>query len=371
MKQHPWPHLQRVAQALAAIGLAALLASCGGGSSSNPPANFSVTNLVSDGAVPARHTDPNLVNGWGVAFNPNGFVWVADNGTSTSTLYDGNGVPQSLVVGLPAGVAGDAAPTGIVFNPTNDFTLSQNGLSGKAAFIFVGEAGTVSAWSPAVDFTHTVTVVDTGNGGAVYKGLALASFNGANLLYAADFRHRRIDVYNATFARVNLPGAFVDPALPADYTPFNVAAHGDRIYVAYAQFTAPNTDENAGPGLGIVSLFDTGGNFIKRLVTGGHLDAPWGMAFAPTDFAGFPSALLIGNFGDGTINAYSPDTGAFLGTLAGADNRPLVIDGLWGIAFGNDLSNQPHSTLFFAAGPEDEAHGLYGRIDALPGASMP
>ena len=361
--KNQWRHCQKMAGVLLMIGV---LGSCGGSSHVNRSVRYAATSLVSDGALAASHVDANLKNGWGIAFNPSGFVWVADNKTSVSTLYDGNGVPQSLVVAIPAGAGGDAAPTGIVFNTSNDFFVSQGGLSGKSAFIFVGEAGTLSAWSPTVNRTNAVTVVDTGAGGAVYKGLALASHAGASYLYAADFRQRRIDVYDGAFNRVNLPGAFIDPALPADYTPFNVAARGDRIYVTYAQFSAPNTDENVGAGLGIVSLFDSGGNFIGRLVTGGKLNAPWGMAFAPADFPGFPSALLVGNFGDGMINAYDPDTGAFLGTLTGSGTAPLIMDGLWGIAFGNGLNNQPLTTLFFAAGPNDEANGVYGRIDALP-----
>lgn len=355
----------RIGAALLALGMALWLAACGGSSHPDePPALYTASALVSDGTPAASHTDLNLRNPWGIAFNPNGFVWVADNGTSNATLYDGNGVPQTLVVSIPPGAAGDAAPTGIVFNPGSGFVVSQNGLSGKCAFLFAGEAGTLSGWAPAVDATHAITVVDTGSSGAVYKGLALATFGGADYLYAADFRHRRIDVYNASFQRVTLPGQFSDPNLPANYTPFNVAVHEGRIYVSYAQFTPGQTDENAGAGLGIVNLFDTGGNLIRRLITGGALNAPWGMVFAPGNFAGFPFAMLIGNFGDGRINAYDGETGALLGTLMSERDTPLAIDGLWGLAFGNGLNNQPQNTLFFAAGPDDEAHGVYGRIDA-------
>ncbi|HAT29846.1 MAG TPA: TIGR03118 family protein [Janthinobacterium sp.] len=367
MKNH-LQQLQRVATACIMLSLAGILVSCGGNSHFHPPPviAYTVSKLVSNGPVAANHTDPNLQNGWGVAFNPTGFVWVADNGTSTSTLYDGNGVPQSLVVRIPPGASGAAAPTGIVFNPTSDFIVSQGGVSGKAAFIFVGEGGTVSGWSPAVNATNAVTAVDTGVGGAVYKGVALSSYLGSNYLYAANFRQRRVDVYNGSFLSAILPGSFTDPGLPADYTPFNVAASGNRIYVAYAQFTAPNTDENKGAGLGIVNVFDSGGVFIKRLITGGKLNAPWGMAFAPHAFPGFPDALLVGNFGDGWINAYDPDSGIWLGALKDPSDHPLAIDGLWGLAFGNDVNTQPKTTLFFAAGPNDEANGLYGRIDGAP-----
>ncbi|MET3134093.1 uncharacterized protein (TIGR03118 family) [Oxalobacteraceae bacterium GrIS 1.11] len=345
------------------LGVAALLGACGGSSHHTPRTTFTVSKLVSDGTITASNTDSHLQNAWGIAFNPNGFVWVANNGTSTSTLYDGNGVPQTLIVNIPPGSAGPAAPTGIVFNAGTDFTVTQGGVTGKSAFIFVGEAGTVSGWSPTVNPTNAVTAVDASATGAIYKGAALATYAGNHYLYVADFHNRAISVYDASFNLAALPGNFTDPGLPADYTPFNVAALGANIYVSYAQFTPPNDDENQGAGLGIVSVFDTGGNFIKRLITGGKLNAPWGMALAPSDFPGFPSALLIGNFGDGAINAYQPDTGEWLGALSDLDGKPLAIDGLWGIGFGNGLNQQPLTTLFFAAGPNDEAHGLYGRID--------
>jgi uncharacterized protein (TIGR03118 family) len=354
----PLGHFQRMSTALITTCLLGMLISCGGGSSS-PPTMFAATSLVSDGVlIPASQSDINLKNPWGIAFNPNAFVWVANNQSSTLTLYDGDGVPQPLTVTIPSGAA---APTGIVFNPTSGFPISQNNVTGTAAFIFVGETGTVSAWSPTVNRTNAV-IAATGPNGAVYKGLALA----ANRLYAADFRNRHIDMYDAGFNLVAAPGAFVDPLLPADYAPFNVAANNGQIYVSYAQFTPPNTDENPGAGLGIVSVYDTAGTFIKRLITGGKLNAPWGMAFAPSSFPGFPSALLVGNFGDGKINAYDPDTGRWRGALMSDQNTALSIDGLWGIAFGNGLPNQPTSTLFFAAGPNNEANGVYGRIDAMP-----
>ncbi|WP_317204935.1 TIGR03118 family protein [Janthinobacterium sp.] len=355
---------------LCILALAGLIGACGGSSHHDDGIHadtvYAVAALVSDGAAPAAHTDVNLQNAWGIAFNPNGVVWVNNNKTNTSTLYDGNGVPQSLVVSIPAGASGDAAPTGIAFNASSDFVVSQGGQSGKSVFLFVGEGGTISGWAPGVNATNAVTAVDTGVGGANYKGMALASYAGANYLYAADIRHRRIDVYDASFGAASLPGGFTDPGLPADYAPFNIVANGARLYIAYAQFTPPNEDENKGAGLGIVSVFDTGGNFIKRLVTGGRLNAPWGMAFAPADFPGFPSAMLVGNFGDGWINAYSPDTGAWLGALKSDADMPIAIDGLWGIGFGNGLNSQPLTTLFFAAGPNDEAHGVYGRLDGMP-----
>ena len=358
---------------LSGIVLGAAVASCGGGNDhpmTTPPvvmppvvaSAFATTALVTDQASGAAHTDTHLVNAWGLAFNPTAFVWVANNGTSTSTLYDGNGVPQTLVVAIPAGTAGDAAPTGIVYNGTQDFKVTQNGVTGASPFIFVGEAGTVSGWSPSVNRTNAVIAVDT-NGTAVYKGLAIGTFAGANYLYAADFRNNRIDVYNATFQKATLPGGFVDPNLPAGYGPFGIQAIGDRVYVAYAQRETSGNDEVKGAGLGVVDVYDMGGTFLHRLAAGGALNAPWGLAMAPANFGDFSNAILVGNFGDGKINAYNPSTGAFIGTLSKSDHTPIVIDGLWGIAFGNGVNNQPANTLFYTAGPSDEAHGIYGRID--------
>jgi uncharacterized protein (TIGR03118 family) len=357
---------------LAGAVLAAGVAACGGGDHHDrfdqmrpPPAvtKFMTTNLVSDGALPAAHTDANLVNAWGMVFNPTGFAWVADNGTSMSTLYDGNGVPQTLVVSIPAGSGGDASPTGIVFNGSQDFKVTQNGVTGASAFIFAGEHGTISGWSPTVNRTAAVTAFDGGANGPVYKGLALSSYLGANYLYAADFRNNAIDVYDATFTKVALPASFRDPGLPVGYAPFGIQAIGDRIYVAFARQAATGPDEVAGAGLGLVDVFTTGGAFIKQLAMGGVLNAPWGMAMAPANFGSFSGDLLVGNFGDGKINAFNPFTGKMEGTLSKADGTPIVIEGLWGIAFGNGVNAQPTNTLFFAAGPADESHGLYGRID--------
>jgi uncharacterized protein (TIGR03118 family) len=288
---------------------------------------------------------------------------VANNGTSTSTLYDGNGVPQSLIVAIPAGTGGSASPTGIVYNGSTDFKVTQNGVTGASPFIFVGEAGTVSGWSPSVNRTNAVTVVDTGANGALYKGLAIASSAGASYIYAADFRNNRVDVYNAAWQKVTLPGGgFTDPNLPSGYAPFGIQAVGDRIYVAYARRAASGNDEVKGAGLGVVDVFDTSGAFVRRLASGGALNAPWGMAMAPANYGQFSNMLLVANFGDGKINAFDPASGAMAGTLSKADRTPIVIDGLWGIAFGPGVNSQPTNTLFYTAGPGDEAHGTYGRI---------
>jgi uncharacterized protein (TIGR03118 family) len=356
-------------------GLAAALVSCGGGGdmSMTPMTPAAVTptiasafatrSLVADNGSGAEHADARLVNAWGIAFNPTGFVWVANNGSASSTLYDGNGVPQTLVAAIPPGNAGTSSPTGIVFNSGTSFQVIQNGVSGGSAFIFASENGTLSGWSPAVNRTNAIVAVDTGAGGAAYKGLAIASFSGASYLYAADFRNGRIDVYDSNWNSVTLPGGFTDPSLPPGYAPFGIQAIGGRIYVAYAQRATGSTEEIKGAGRGIVDVFDAGGTLVRRLVTGGSLNAPWGLAMAPANFGGASNMLLVANFGDGKINAYNADTGAFAGTLARSGGAPIVIDGLWGIAFGNGVNNQPTNTLFYTAGPGDEAHGVYGRID--------
>jgi uncharacterized protein (TIGR03118 family) len=352
------------------------LVSCGGGGgdagsmTAGPTASgFVATHLVSNvntatNPYSGSNADPRLVNAWGIAFNPQGFVWVANNGTSTSTLYDGAGVAQSLVVSIPPGPAGSAKPTGIVFNGSSSFAVSQGGVSGASVFIFAGESGTISGWAPNVNMTNAILAVDGSAQGKIYKGLAISSAGGAPRLYAADFHNGVVDVFDGNFAPVVSGGAFVDPALPAGYAPFGIQAIGSQIFVAYAKQDAQAEDEAAGSGLGALDVFDTAGNLVQRLIPpGGKLNAPWAIVKAPANFGPFGNDLLVGNFGDGTINAFNPATGAFVGTLSDGGGTPLVIDGLWGLAFGNGISAQPTNTLFYAAGPADETNGVYGRID--------
>lgn len=361
---------------LATAGLAAIaLASCGGGYSGSMStatgggSGFVATHLVSNvntasNPYSSSNVDPHLVNAWGIAFNPQGFVWVANNGTSTSTLYDGNGIAQTLVVAIPPGSAGSAAPTGIVFNGSTDFQVTQAGISGPSAFLFVGEAGTVSGWSPAVNATNAIKVVDGAAQGKVYKGLAIASVAGSSRLYAADFHNGVVDVFDASFAPVVNAGAFHDPALPAGYAPFGIQAIGNQIYVAFAKQDATAHDPVIGAGLGALDVFDTAGTLVKQLIpVGGALNAPWGIAQAPASFGPFGNALLVGNFGDGTINAFAAATGASLGMLSAPGGAAIAIDGLWGLAFGNGINAQPTTTLFYAAGPAGGTNGVYGRID--------
>jgi uncharacterized protein (TIGR03118 family) len=328
---------------------------------------------VADSAgIGALTSNGNLVNPWGIAFAPGKPAWVANNGSQTATLYDGNGKAQPnsnpLVLHLPTATF---SPTGIVANVSSvDFTVSTGGRSGVARFIFAGEGGMIAGWSNTVDPNPVVAYTDTG--GAVYKGLALANNGTANILYATDFRHNKIDTFDASFTRqtpTTFP--FVDPTLPAGYAPFGIQAISTssnniaQLYVTYAKQQGPDNQVNAtGAGLGLVDVFDVNGNFVKHLVpAGGALNAPWGVALAPPDFGTLSNALLVGNFGDGKINGYDPASGQFIGTVQDLAGTAFTEPGLWGIAFGNDAANQPHNTLFFAAGINNQADGEYGRID--------
>ena len=374
-----------------AFATAALLAACGGGGggTSAPPSNsgggencmngpygttctptgttfggaggdnYVANTLMSDNtATQALHHDTHLVNAWGLAFNPQGFSWIANAGTGTSTLYDGTGVAQSLVVTLNQG-----SPAGIVFNGTTDFSITESGVSGAAPFIFATLQGQISAWAPTVDGTHAFTIVDNSTSGAVYTGLAIDTGSGGHMIYAANFTKGKVDVFGGTFSPVTTAGGFTDPTLPAGYAPFGIQQIGGKVYVAYAQ-PDPVTHEKVGAGLGLVDVFDLQGNLTQHLVgTGGALNAPWGLAMAPANFGKFSNMLLVGNFGDGKINVFDPTTGAMVGTVSNNDGSAIVVPGLWALQFGNGLNSQPTNTLFYTAGPGNEQHGLYGRID--------
>ena len=323
-------------------------------------------NLVSDGFVHAEHADPKLVNAWGVAFNPFGPIWVADNGSGVATLYDGLGVAVPLVVSIPSpgNAAGGGTPTGIVFNASAGFEVST-GNPGR--FIFATEDGLIAAWAPTVNMTHAIKVIDN-SASAVYKGLALSAGGTGSLLYAADFHNARIDVFDQSFKPVNLPaGAFTDSTIPVGFAPFGLQAINGDIYVSYAKQDAAKHDDVPGKGFGFVNVFDPNGHLIRRVVSGGALNAPWGMTLAPAGFGKFSNRLLVGNFGDGRLNAYDLATGRFVGQLKAPNGQPITIDGLWGITFGNGFVNAPVNTLFFAAGPGAEKHGLFGRLDVVPG----
>ena len=326
------------------------------------PNGYALAPLVSDVPAAAPTLDPDLANPWGVAFNPNGFVWVADNHSGKSTLYDGNGVKQALVVTIPSADGTSlGSPTGITYNGTGDFKIATTpgGTPVVAPFIFVSEDGVVSAWAPGLT---TAQVVAT-NPAASYKGVAIAGDGVANRLYAADFAGGKIDVYSNAFAPTSVTGNFADASIPAGYGPFNIMAFQGNLYVAYAKI-GDDGDEVAGNGLGFVRVFDAQGVLLERLISHGPLNAPWGMALAPAGFGRFSNRLLVGNFGDGMINAFDVANGHFVGRVRTGKGKPDGIDGLWGIAFGNGVRDQPTDTLFFAAGIDDEAHGLYGRIEA-------
>ena len=354
-----WPMMALVT----AIGLAAAPTV-----RADPEGHYQRHDLVSDQAGVADHQDAHLMNAWGIAFNPFGFVWVADNATGVSTLYDGAGVPQSLVVTIPpAAGASSGNPTGIVFNASSGFLVAPPAASSSAKFIFATEDGVIAGWAPPVDGTHAILVKDNSSSGAQYKGLALSAGGNGSLLYATDFHNGKIDVWDAGFNAVTLPaGAFVDPDIPKGFAPFGIQAINGNLYVTYAKQDADRHDDVAGKGLGYVDVYDPNGKLIDRVASKGPLNAPWGLALAPAGFGEFSGSLLVGNFGDGRINAFDVATGKSLGSLKDGNGRPIEIEGLWGLAFGNGFNGQFVNTLFFTSGPGDEEHGLYGRIDPLP-----
>ncbi len=323
------------------------------------------TNLVSDVPGMAQLTDPDLVNPWGMAAGPTTPAWVADNGTGKATIYRGfvKGSPiqkQGLVVNIPGG-----APTGQVFNPTSGFVVHSGDSSGPALFIFDSEAGLVTGWNPGVPPPPPSTQAQVGASApdAIYKGLAIASTADGTFLYAANFHQARIDVFDSSFTLVHLSGSFHDPAVPQGFAPFNVQELGGLLYVTYAKQDAAAHDDVAGPALGFVDVYSTSGQLLRHLIEHGQLNAPWGLTLAPAGFGRFSGALLVGNFGNGRINAYDPTTGEFLGRLRHEDGSVIQIDGLWALRFGNGVTGNP-TTLLFTAGIDDEAHGLFGAIEA-------
>ena len=326
---------------------------------------FEATNLVSDIQGIAERVDSNLVNPWGIVASPSNTIWIADNGTGVSTLYSPSGAKfppgNPLVVTIPASALSTEAgnPTGIVFNSTGGFVITENNLSGPSFFIFVNEDGAISGWNPQVALDHAVRVLDHGRREAIYKGAALGMTNGGARLYATNFHDGTVEVYDPNFARIHGANKFVDPTLPSGFAPFGIANIDGSIYVTYAKQDADAEDDVPGPGHGFVNVFDTQGNFIKRLISRTELNSPWGLALAPNNFGAFGGALLVGNFGNGRINAFDLNTGAFLGRLSQRDGQPLGFDGLWGLFFID-------KRLYFTAGIADEAHGLFGVIKANP-----
>ena len=321
-------------------------------------AGYVATNLVSDIEGSARRTDENLVNPWGIAVGSSGTIWVANNGTGTSTLYDFRGVPQSLIVNIPASATNSegANPTGIVFNDGPAFIVSNGTSSGPAVFIFVNEDGVISGWSPTVDLTNAIIAIDDGKEGAVYKGAALGESSDGRRLFVTNFSGATVEIYDDAFGEVEDDDAFVDPDVPATFSPFGIENINGLIYVTYARRDREGEEDVPGHGHGYVSVFDADGNFIKRLVTRGDLNSPWGLTLAPNNFGNLSGALLVGNFGDGVIHGYDINTGAEIGTMNKPDGTPLELDELWALhALGG-------TSVYFTAGIVEEEHGLFGVI---------
>ncbi|HWY16061.1 MAG TPA: TIGR03118 family protein [Rhizomicrobium sp.] len=327
-----------------AFGLVLLASTAWAGNIPAAPV-FKITKLVSDQAGKAKNADTNLVNAWGLSQAPGGPLWVSDNGTGLSTVYNqGTGVNTGLVVTIPSGV-----PTGTVYN-ISGFKISENGKSGAAQFIFDSEAGIISGWNFSVDSSNAIIAYDGSAQGSVYKGLAIDT--SSELLFAADFHNNQVQIFDSNW---NLVGAFTDKSLPKRYAPFDVAVINGSVYVTFAKQDSAKHDEIDGPGLGYVDVFDEKGNLVKQLTGQGPLNAPWGMAIAPSTFGSFAGDLLVGNFGDGWVNAFDPTTGTYAGPLS-TSKGPIAIDGLWG------LDAVPGGDITFSAGPRKENHGLVGLI---------
>lgn len=339
----------------------------------NPSTAYIATDLVANLPGIAPFTDPTLVNAWGIALNPNGPFWISSNGADLSEVYrPTTPLSTAFTVNIPGG-----APTGQAFNSDSAAFHLANGKA--AAFIFTSEAGLVTAWNPADGTTNgaanTAETTFTSPDGAIYKGIAEASDGTNSFLYLADFHNGKIDVLDSNFGQVELGtngfGDFTDSKLPNGYAPFNVAAIDGKLYVSYAKQDADAEDDVAGHGHGFVDVFDLKGNFEQRLISRGDLNSPWAMVKAPNDFGDFGGDLLVGNFGDGRIHAYDINTGRELGTLSERPGKPIVIDGLWGLSFGNAKTPGGPNTLFYAAGPDGETNGLFGKITANAAGTNP
>ena len=354
MRSHTARLVAVVATAILAVGLASVVAAAAGN-------GYTVTNLVSDQPGKAQSVDSSLVNAWGLAALKSSPWWIADNGTDRSTLDTGAGTKIPLTVSVRN------APTGVVANAGDDFVVSRGSASGPARFIFATESGKIRGWNPTVQAEESIVAVDRSGAGAIYKGLAIASTASGARLYATDFHNGRVDVFDSHYGRLELPGAFTDADIPTGFAPFGIQNISGTIFVTYAKQDADRVDDVHGDGLGFVDMYDTSGKLLGRVATRATLNAPWGLAWAPSGFGPFAGDLLVGNFGNGRVNAFRPHdaTFSFAGQLAGADGKPLSIDGLWALQFGHgEPNNGPATTLFFTAGPDDEAHGLFGTVTA-------
>jgi uncharacterized protein (TIGR03118 family) len=338
--------------------------------------HYTQTNLTSDISSLAPVNDPNLQNAWGLVHGPTTPWWISDNNSGVSTLYNGAG----QIISLPTPTGGvvvpnapsqqpPGSPTGIMFNGSStDFLLAPNA---PAVFIWVTEDGTISGWNPSVDIANAKIEVDnsqfpTKTDGAVYKGGTIVEMDGNKFILAANFRSGRIDIFDTNFKPVHLHNrAFDDDRIPQDFAPFNVQGIGSNIYVTYAKQDAAKHDDVAGDGLGFVAVFSNEGRLLQILQHGQWLNAPWGVVLTPADFGEFSHTLLVGNFGNGTIAAFNPLTGRFIGNVLNPDDSTLQIDGLWALAFGNGGNSGPGNTLFFTAGPNAEKDGLFGTLTPI------
>jgi uncharacterized protein (TIGR03118 family) len=352
-----------VPAALAATLTAALLAA-GAAPAARPGNHFTVTPLASDVPGLAPTTDPNLQNTWGLARSATSPWWIANNATASASVYTGAGTRVDIGGLAAQGVPGD--PTGAVFSGiAGQFEVGTTAAPTTLAtsnFVFDSEDGTISAWR--MGSTAALVTVDMSSSGAVFKGLAISNGPSGPRLYATDFANGQVDMFDGGWNLLHVPGAFVDPGLPEHFAPFGIQTIGDRVFVTYGKQQAGSEDEAHGRGLGIVDAYDLDGNFLGRVAQHGQLNAPWGLAMAPGSFGRFGGDLLVGNFGDGQINAYEEmSNGRFehRGTLH-VDHHKLSIDGLWALEFGNAGSNGDPRTLFFTAGLNDEADGLFGTI---------
>jgi len=322
--------------------------------------SYTQSNLISDGSVKAQQTDTQLINPWGLAIGQQTPFWINTAGTGLSEVYDA-GANKQFVVTIPAaaGSGKTGSPTGIVFNSsTTDFALSQ----GSAAFfIFDALDGTISAWNPSV--ANAVVVANNSASGAVYTGLAIANNGAGNFLLAANFSKSKIDVFDSKFTPATLSGNFTDPSVPSGFAPFNVHVIGNQVFVTYAQQNPAGGPPTTGAAAGYVSVFDDNGKFVAHAISGGNLNAPWGVALAPASFGAFGGDLLVGNFGDGTINAFDPTTFALKGQLQDSTGKPIQNGNLWEILFGSNGAGDPN-TLYFSAGVNNEKGGLFGAISA-------
>jgi uncharacterized protein (TIGR03118 family) len=354
-----------------------------------PSTTFVQTDLVSDQSGVAKFQDTNLVNPWGISFSPTGTFWLSDNNSGLSTLYNSKGSPQSLVVSIPSPgspLGATGTPDGTVYNSTTGFAVSNGTISKPATFLFATEDGTIVGWNSSVNpsgsdkskaGTYGIIIVDnsqnpTATDGAVYKGLTIATNSkGVTSLYAANFRSGQIEVYNKDFKLEKLSsGAFTDPNLPSGYAPFNVQDLNGKIYVTYAKQDSSKHDDTPGLGFGFVDVYNLDGTGETRLISKGQLDAPWGLAIAPSSFGTFAGDLLVGNFGNGHIDAYNAGTGKFAGALKDSSGTVIAIDGLWALSIGNGKSAGSTSDIYFTAGPSSETHGLFGSLTAASSSGI-